>query len=123
MSCCGSFSIQYLGVKKWTLWAPWRVTDDVPALVRYEAAVNESETIYFPPAWFHGTEVLSEESFSVAHFIQKVPAHLELAGKSLWRQPYGFEACAGGVAGWRARAAAWDYVLRTTGSAVSQAME
>lgn len=29
----------------------------------------------------------------------------------MWRQPYGFERCAAGAAGWRARAEAWDFLL------------
>lgn len=108
MSCAGSISIQYKGVKRWSLWAPWDVMDGVPSHTRYEAVVSAGDFIWFPPAWYHGTQVLSERSLTVAHFVQDVPNFGDLRHLSLWRQPYGFERCA---VGWRARAAAWDFLL------------
>ena len=111
MSCAGTISIQYKGVKKWSLWAPWDVRDDVPAHTRYEGIVGSSEFVWFPPAWYHGTEVLSERSLTAAHFVQDVPNFGAQAHLSLWRQPYGFERCAAGAGGWRARAAAWDFLI------------
>lgn len=124
MSCAGSFSIQYKGVKLWSLWAPWDISPSVPAHTRFEASVQQGELIFFPAAWYHGTEVVSAVSLTVAFFIDSGATHGgSITGKSLWKQPYGFEFCAAGADGWRARTAAWDFLLKDAGFDAPPVME
>ena len=116
--CYGSFTIQYTGLKRWTLWAPWELPGEgrcgyrdptsgtypgVGAHTRYVAELQPTDTLYFPPAWFHHTKVLPGEiSFSAAHFVYDAPVFGCLGQLSLWPSRFGFEACAAGPAGWRA---------------------
>ena len=125
--CFGTFTIQYTGLKRWTLWAPWDLpgegrcgyTDSatdrhhgVAAHARYVAVLNATDTLYFPPAWFHHTEVLPGDiSFSAAHFVFDAPVFGCLGRLSLWQSVFGFEACAAGPGGWREVGAALDTVL------------
>ncbi len=123
MSCSGSFSIQYKGVKLWSIWAPWDISPSVPAHTRFEASVQQGELIFFPAAWYHGTEVVSAVSLTVAFFIESGATHGgSITGKSLWKQPYGFEFCAAGADGWRAQTAAWDFMLKDAGFDTPPAM-
>lgn len=112
--CLSTLSIQYRGSKKWTLWAPWDL-GPVKAHARLEAAVDESDAIFYPPAWFHQTKVLRGLSVSVAHFTL-IPSYGSLANASFWQTP--FEACATGDVGWRRRNQIWDEALRSKGDMI-----
>ena len=132
--CTGTLSMQHRGRKRWTLWAPWELTDAdggrIPAHTRFEVVASAGDVLYYPPAWFHGTVVEEEgggsgggdeeeeggggssddESISVAVDLEHVPAYGNLAGRSL-RTPFGYGSCAAGANGWHAQSRTWDDAL------------
>lgn len=122
MLCVGTFSMQYQGAKKWSVWAPWDVTmaDGAPvrAHARYEGAVGAGDLLFYPPAWFHATSVLpGAESITVAADIDLVPYYAKMGDNPL-RSPFGYSACAEGPFGYHARSAIWDAALRGAGASV-----
>ena len=115
--CDGTLTVQYEGRKRWALWSPWDLSDDVPAQTRYETVLAPGEMLFYPPAWLHSTTTVEGDSISAAFDVQYLPAFgAVLANQSLWATPFGFERCAGGRRGWRAQSKALELALQETAS-------
>jgi hypothetical protein len=135
--CGGTFSVQYAGRKKWALWSPWGISDDVPAhsmcprlelsahrlrllslrarprnAARFETELTPGNILIYPPAWFHSTHVVEGDSISAAFDFRLPPFGAVIANRSLWASPFGFERCARGPRGWRAQTKALDLALQ-----------
>jgi len=107
-SCDGTLSVQYHGLKKWDLWAPWG-NDKLKAHTHFQAIINESDAIWYPPAWYHGTEAIKGLSVAFTYYT-RIPSFGEWSNYSFKFTP--FEPCARGAYGWPARSVAWPTALR-----------
>ena len=115
--CANTFSMQYQGTKRWTLWAPWELPgagsgarSHIRAHTRFEALVRPGDVLFYPPAWFHATVVEEgDDSITAACDLERYPAFGATALVTPSQQePIGFGACEGD---WRRRSDLWDRVL------------
>ena len=115
--CGGSLSVQYEGVKRWTLWSPWDLLDAdgvtlLPASTRFETVLGPTDILYWPPAYFHRTKVLEGTSIAAVNNFAEPPAYGGQRAHAPWtNSPFGYADCARGRNGWMQRARAWDYRL------------
>jgi len=94
--CYPSFSIQYSGRKRWSLWSPSWYLGKIKPHTRYEVEMVPGDILYWGPGWFHETEVLEGSSLAVAWFIDKKPYSPHM--KSVFQEnPFGFGGCNFGI--------------------------
>jgi len=106
-SCDGSISLQLDGRKTWTLWSPWPidVTEAAgtpfgpryqprryPAHTRFEAVLEEGDSLFFAPGFFHATNIEQGPSIAAVYFFTQPPMYGAVAGEHLGH-PLGFESC------------------------------
>ena len=114
-SCDQSLSVQYDGVKMWTLWSPWALLahdgTTLPALQRMNGTLSPGDALWFPPGFFHTTEILEGPSIAAVYFVPGQPVYEALvktaqkkAAAFPWhRSPFGYAACGWDDELWRQR--------------------
>lgn len=131
-ACGPTCSIQFLGAKRWTAWAPFDLhAAGVRAHTRFETIVNAGDVLILPPSWYHATKVLQEGGPHSVTSIYELH-HLGVYGSvhgSFRGSPYGFEVCAEGdgngeesdCPGWRQSSARWDEAMESFDEAAEEA--
>jgi len=122
--CDNDISIQYKGVKRWSLYAPTRLFamngETIKPLTRFDTVLHPGDALYKPPGWFHNTTILGEdegggdESIAMIFLFTDPPPYGDLLRRDpyAWTDhPFGFGRCAYAQAGWAKRAAIWEKLV------------
>ena len=114
-SCDQSLSVQYDGLKRWSLWSPWTIPAHdgalLPPLQLMNGTLSAGDALWFPPGFFHATEILEGPSISAAYFVPGQPtyeslmvtARGEAAARPWDRSPFCYAACGWDDETWRQR--------------------
>ena len=104
-ACDQSLSVQWTGLKRWTLWNPWPIStadgSTLQAFSRMTTVLGPGDALWFAPGSFHTTEILEAPSIAAAHFVVGEPVYDALATTPWARSPFGYATCRWRDAGWR----------------------
>ena len=109
LTCHQSLSVQYEGTKRWTLWSPWSLFAPdgtlLPPHQRFEGILMPGDALWFPPAWFHTTEILDGPSTAAVYAVSGEPIYdvVPTVERRLpWAlSPFGYGECRWRDVAWR----------------------
>mmetsp|Transcript_150 Transcript_150/g.302 ORF Transcript_150/g.302 Transcript_150/m.302 type:complete len:213 (-) Transcript_150:164-802(-) len=118
IGCDADVSIQYMGIKRWSLWSPVELVSDggevIEALTRFETTLNPKDALFKSPGWFHNTTILEHggESIASVYIFTEPPPYGNIDPKVWENNPFGFGFCAFHEEfGWAKRAQMWHRLM------------